>query len=207
MLDLILTNPQAFITWTVAIVIAITIHEFAHAWTADKLGDPTPRSMGRVSLNPLDHLDPLGTLLIIIASFGWGKPVPFDPYNLDNPRRDTLLISLAGPASNLILALLLTLSSALLPKFYLIAWPIIYLNVALAIFNLVPIPPLDGSKILGSLLPPDKAIEWEQFGNQYGIYLLIFAILPFGGASLISRFIFPIIDFIVKQLFQITLFS
>src|SRR3989338_7102351 len=86
----------------IALLSAITIHEFSHAWVADRLGDPTPRLMGRVTLNPLAHLDPIGTIALLLIGFGWGKPVPFDPFNLENPRRDSALIALAGPASNLI---------------------------------------------------------------------------------------------------------
>src|SRR3972149_2555477 len=104
MLGQLFNNPLAFVFWALALILAITIHEFAHALAADRLGDPTPRLMGRLTLNPLAPLDPLGTLMLLIARFGWGKPVQFDPFNLRHPRRDSALISLAGPASNLIMA-------------------------------------------------------------------------------------------------------
>ena len=97
------------------LIIAITVHEFAHALLADRLGDPTPRSQGRLTLNPLAHLDPLGTLMLFLFRFGWGKPVIFDPYNLAHPRRDAGIISLAGPASNILLATILALSLRFLP--------------------------------------------------------------------------------------------
>src|SRR3989344_291453 len=97
-------EASSFIFYIISLVIAITIHEFAHAFVADHLGDPTPRLQGRVTLNPLAHLDPMGTLLLFIVHFGWGKPVQFDPFNLRNPRRDAALISLAGPATNLVTA-------------------------------------------------------------------------------------------------------
>src|SRR3989344_1658008 len=103
MFGLLFNDSLEFILWTISIVLAITIHEFAHAFAADRLGDPTPRLMGRLTLNPLAHLDPLGTLLLLIARFGWGKPVIFDPFNLRNPRRDSAIISLAGPVSNILL--------------------------------------------------------------------------------------------------------
>src|SRR3989344_7675802 len=108
MLPLIFSNPIFLILWAGSLVIAVTIHEFAHAWAAEQLGDPTPRLAGRLTLNPLAHLDPIGTLCLLIFRFGWGKPVPFDPFNLANPRRDSALISLAGPASNIALAVVLS---------------------------------------------------------------------------------------------------
>ena len=103
MLGVLFNNPLSFLFWLVALAMAITIHEFAHAYTADRLGDPTPRLQGRLTLNPLAHLDPLGTLMLLLVRFGWGKPVQFDPFNLKNPRKDGALISLAGPASNLLI--------------------------------------------------------------------------------------------------------
>src|SRR3990167_795118 len=109
MLGELFNNPFAFFSWLIALITAITIHEFSHAWSADRLGDPTPRSQGRLTLNPLAHLDPLGTLMMLLVKFGWGKPVQFDPYNLKNPKRDAAIISFAGPFSNLILASILAI--------------------------------------------------------------------------------------------------
>src|SRR3989304_4344518 len=109
MLDLLFTSPLSFVVIFGGIIIAIGIHEAAHCYMADYLGDPTPRSLGRLTLNPLAHLDPLGTLVILVTgAFGWGKPSPFDPYNLKDVRRDTALIALAGPVSNILLAILLS---------------------------------------------------------------------------------------------------
>lgn len=183
-----------------ALIIAITIHEFSHAFVADYLGDPTPRSHGRLSLNPLKHLDLLGTLMLFVAHFGWGKPVPIDPYNLRHPKRDEMLISLAGPVSNLLLALLLSLiirfisTNQPLNYFFSI---VIFLNVSLAIFNLIPVPPLDGSKILLNLLSEEHSIEWQEIFNRYGIFiLLILLFLPFGNSNLINILISPIINLI-----------
>src|SRR3990172_1853595 len=146
MLDLLFTSPLSFVVVFGGIITAIGIHEAAHCYMADYLGDPTPRSMGRLSLNPLVHLDPLGTLVILFTGlFGWGKPSPFDPYNLKDPHRDTALISLAGPVSNFSRAfpfsLLLRLSSFPL-ALSTILYPLVALNINLAIFNLTPIPPL-----------------------------------------------------------------
>ena len=198
--------------WILAFIIAITVHETAHAWMADKLGDPTPRMMGRLSLNPLVHYDPVGTTLLLVLvlmravgipviPFGWAKPVRFDPYNLENPRRDAALISFAGPFSNLALATILAifLRIATLPfsplsilSGFLV--PVIVLNVVLAIFNLLPIHPLDGGKILVGLLPARRAREADLFMNRYGMVVLFFLIFPvFGGTSLVFTIIEPVL--------------
>lgn len=188
----------------ISLVIAITIHEFSHALAADKLGDPTPRSQGRLSLNPLRHLDPLGTVMLILVRFGWGKPVPIDPYNLQNPRRDELIIALSGPFSNLILATLLSIIVKFIPQdpiAIIFLSNLIQINVVLAIFNLIPIPPLDGSKVLLNLLPTDVSVEWEDAFNRYGtILLLIFLFLPIGNSTLVSIVISPIIRQILNLL-------
>lgn len=192
--------------WILAFVTAITIHEASHAWMADRLGDPTARLMGRLSLNPLVHYDPVGTTLLLALSiiralgapvipFGWAKPVEFDPYNLKNPRRDSALISFAGPASNLLLSLIISLIARFNPLFLIIAEPFIVLNVSLAIFNLVPVHPLDGGKILVGILPKKYAYDVENFLSRFGTIILFILILPsFGGSSLISRFISPVIN-------------
>lgn len=205
LLSLLFENPILFLLVAGGLVIALTIHEFAHAFVADKLGDPTPTYQGRVTLNPLAHLDPIGTLAILLVGFGWGKPVEFDPFNLKDEKRDTALIALAGPASNLLLAgalsFLLTLlpaSSLALGVLYPVVQYIVYVNVMLAVFNLVPVYPLDGSKILQSLLPPENALAYEQFMNRYGSIVLLMLIVPWGGSSPVSALISPIISFIVN---------
>ena len=202
-----------------AFFIAITIHEFAHAWMADKLGDPTAKINGRLSLNPIAHIDLYGTILvplflIFIHSpfiFGWAKPVQYDPFNLKNPRKDSAYISLAGPAANLILATLLSISLKLLfisgtslqliTIFYAIISPIIIINIVLAVFNLIPIHPLDGGKILIGILPQKDADEMDRFLRRYGILILLFLIFPtFQGGSPISYFLSPIINFLTNIL-------
>lgn len=208
MLTELFTNPFSFLIWVAALMAAITIHEFSHAYVADRLGDPTPKLAGRLTLNPLAHLDPLGTLMLILVRFGWGKPVPIDPFNLQNPRRDSALISLAGPGSNLILALILSLLLRL-PVFsfigllgYLVIGllkPVIILCVILAVFNLLPIHPLDGFKIVAGFLRDDLAQEWEELAGL-GPFFLLFLILPFFGGSLIGNIISPIISFILSLL-------
>ena len=192
----------SFIIGALALIIALTVHEFAHAWVADKLGDPTASLAGRVSLNPLKHLDPMGTLMLFLFKFGWGKPVPFDPFNLQHPKRDSALIALAGPASNLIMASILALVLPLITSNLLIEVIIytIIINVNLAIFNIIPIPPLDGSKILYDLLPSDWADEYNSFIKDYGSILLILLIIPLGGSSLAIKLISPLISLIVNWL-------
>lgn len=208
LISLLLQSPLLFVVFALSLLVAITIHEFAHAYAADKLGDPTPRLQGRLTLNPLAHLDPVGTILLFLVGFGWGRPVQFDPFNLQNPRRDAAIISFAGPFSNMILVTILSLIyrfgifQTLFPFFPLSAIipPLIQLNLVLAIFNLIPIHPLDGGKILVGLLPPGEAHEVDRFLSQYGLFLLVFLMfIPIlGGQTLISGVISPIINFFMR---------
>lgn len=203
---------MSIISWILAFVIAITIHEAAHAWMADRLGDPTPRLSGRLSLNPLVHYDPVGTSLLLILTFmralgfpvipfGWAKPVLFDPYNLKNPRRDAAIISLAGPGANLSLAVILSLLLNILDGLTNLFLPTIVLNVVLALFNLVPVHPLDGGKILVGLLPEDQAREADLFLKRYGLLILFLLIFPtYRGTSPVFALLSPLIDAILKIL-------
>jgi Zn-dependent protease len=210
MLNYLFTSPLYFVLWVAALLLAITVHEFAHAWTSDRLGDPTARLAGRVTLNPIAHLDPLGTLMLLLFRFGWGKPVPFDPFNLKRPRRDAALISFAGPAADLILATILAIiirlghlfmASSIASNLQIILTPFIILAITLAIFNLIPIHPLDGGKILVGLLPEKVAYSWDETLNRYGFFIIIFLILPlFGGYSLITLIISPVINFVISLL-------
>lgn len=200
--SLLLDNPIAFLLLAGALVISLTIHEFAHAMVAEKLGDPTPRIQGRISLNPLAHLDPVGTLAILFVGFGWGKPVLFDPYNLKNPRRDSALIALAGPVSNMLLALFLSVIVHVisLPELLQTVCVItLSTNVGLAIFNLIPVHPLDGGKILVGFAPQELAREWDELLTRYGTLILLFLILPLNnGRSAVGSLISPIISAIVR---------
>ncbi len=196
------------------LVISISIHEFAHALAADRLGDPTPRAAGRLTLNPFAHIDPLGTVLLplsllLLSSFsgvnfvfGWGKPTPFDPYNLKNPRRDAAIISIAGPISNILLALATSAVAHYSPySFARFLTPLIMTNIGLAVFNLIPVGPLDGQKILFGILPRDLAYEYQAVMNRYGILILILLIFPFFGSEApISAMINPIILFMARLL-------
>ncbi|OGY15585.1 MAG: hypothetical protein A2784_02000 [Candidatus Chisholmbacteria bacterium RIFCSPHIGHO2_01_FULL_48_12] len=200
MLSQFLVNPLLGLTWLLGLILAITIHEFAHALVADRLGDPTPRLQGRLTLNPLAHLDPLGTLMLLVTRFGWGKPVQFDPFNLQNPRRDTAIISLAGPVSNLATAALAATVIRLFPIAYPLLLPLIVLSVGLALFNLIPIHPLDGGKIILGLLPRNLASEWDRILQQYGLIILILLLLPLGGLSPVSALLSPLIAFTLNLL-------
>lgn len=193
-------NLLDFIFGLVALIVAIDIHEFSHAWAAERLGDPTPRLQGRLTLNPLAHLDPIGTILLVIVGFGWGKPVQFDPFNLRNPRRDGAIISLAGPISNIIFAIICSLLIRLpLPsEISFLLYVVLRMNLLLAIFNLVPIHPLDGFKIVEGILPEEQAHEWHQL-ERFGMIFLIFLLFPiFGGVAPIQRVISPVINFFLN---------
>lgn len=198
------SDPFSSGVFIISLLLALSIHEAAHAWAANRLGDPTAKFAGRLTLNPLAHLDPIGTIMLFFFGFGWGKPVPVDEFNLNNPRRDSAWISLAGPATNLIAAFFLNL----------LRWPIHYLgmnslvinglilgsiklNVMLGLFNLLPIYPLDGNKILVGILPKGVAQTVDSISKKYGILLLILSSLPiFAGHSLISLVLIPMINFV-----------
>jgi Zn-dependent protease len=208
MLSYLFSNPLMFIFYLIALLLAITIHEFSHALAADFLGDPTPRLQKRLTLNPKAHLDPFGLLFLLFFGFGWGRPVEFDPFNLKNPRHDAAIISLAGPISNLILALILSLLLKLFMFFKikilytigsLFFVPMIYLNIVLAVFNFLPVHPLDGFKIVGGILPEKQAKEWYEL-EKYGLIFLLMMFFPLGKSSMIDFLIRPVINFFTSFL-------
>ena len=177
-LQLLFEQPVFFFVWIFAIIVGITIHEFAHAWAAYYYGDPTAKNMGRLSLNPLVHLDPFGFILLLIAGFGYGKPVPVNPYNFRNQKWGNILVSAAGPFSNLIQIIIFGLSLNFLiflgPDNLLVTFlvALIYINIVLMIFNIIPIPPLDGSKILMALLP-SSADNFKLWLTKNGPFVLL----------------------------------
>ncbi|HNW09586.1 MAG TPA: site-2 protease family protein [bacterium] len=176
-------EPLLFIVWVAAVLVALTIHEFSHAAVAVYFGDNTPKLMGRLSLNPLDHLDPLGFLMLMFLGFGWAKPVPINPYNLRNSRVGSALVAAAGPLSNLLAIIIFSLSIRLLASFFaadnLLIYFLFYLvliNFILFVFNLIPLPPLDGSKILFSLIP-NRYNEFKYKLSVNGPWILLMIIL------------------------------
>lgn len=197
------------------LIIVITIHEFAHAYVADRLGDPTPRLAGRLTLNPLAHLDPIGSIVFIISSlggfaFGWAKPVPFDTFNLANPKRDSMLIALAGPVSNFLLAALCSLilnfvlpltSDQIINIFQPFLKILIIFNISLGIFNLIPIHPLDGGKILVGLLPADLSQRYNYFISRYGYIFLLILLVTDVFPKLIGPIINTIVFFLIPMRF------
>ena len=181
------------------LLFSLTVHESAHAWSAAKLGDSTARRLGRVSLNPVVHIDPVGTLLLPFLAFttgspiiGWAKPVPVDSRNLKHPRQDFLYIAAAGPASNIVIAVVASVAMAVLPvspvsvgpgpalPLWNIAATMFELNLLLAIFNMVPIPPLDGGNVLAGLLPEGLARVFDKTIRPWG-FILLYALLLTGG--------------------------
>jgi len=177
-------DPTVLLFRAIALLVAATVHEFAHAYVADRLGDSTPRSQGRLTLNPLAHLDPLGTLLILLAGFGWAKPVQINPANFRDWRRDSILVAAAGPLANITLLFVLGVPyklGLLEPGFLGLSGvglleEMVWINAMLAVFNLIPIPPLDGSKILMGLLPPAQAVSYARL-QPYGVLILLLLVM------------------------------
>ena len=175
---------------------AFTIHELAHALVADRLGDPTPRRQGRITLNPIAHLDPFGTIMLLVSGFGWAKPVMVQPmYMRGNPRTSMAIVAAAGPLSNLILAIIFAIPlrfmgmGAIFSGSFVafLLYQFVWINLILMFFNLIPIPPLDGYKILTGILPPEMSYQLRPL-EQYGFIILIGAIfiLPMVGLDIVS---------------------
>lgn len=190
-------DPKSILLFAIAILYALTIHEFFHAWTANKLGDPTARMQGRLTLNPIAHLDPVGTICFIIAQFGWGKPVTVNPSYFKHPRRDDVIVSAAGPVSNFISALIFGLIFQILYKvtgvtsdLFELLKQLIMINLILAFFNFIPLYPLDGSHILKGFLPRQMLPGYENI-CRYSPFILL-------GAILLGNFVhIPILSYII----------
>jgi Zn-dependent protease len=213
-------------TWLVPLVFAIVLHEIAHGWVARAFGDPTAHDKGRLSLNPIRHVDPVGTvilpLILAVAGgpiFGWAKPVPVDPRRMRNPRVSMMLVSLAGPGMNLLLALLAALAIALVrwivPAAPGLGWVFLFanlvnfllINLMLAIFNLLPIPPFDGSHVVEGLLPRRLAIHWarfSRFGMLIPLFLLVVLPVLLPHANIVGRLVEPPLDAILRLLTPLT---
>lgn len=165
-----------------SILIASTVHEYSHGWAAYKLGDPTAKAEGRLTLNPLKHIDPIGAICMVLFRFGWSKPVPINEYNFERREVDTAITALAGPLSNIVLAIITGLVNLIFePDLNSIFGSILFIfasvNVSLAIFNLIPIPPLDGHKIVRAFLPKKIRYYWEML-EKYSIIIILLFILP-----------------------------
>ena len=200
----LISSPIELVAVLVSIVLAMTVHEFSHALVAVVQGDPTPRQQGRLTLNPARHIDPMGALLLVIAGFGWSKPVQFSSFRFRLPRVGTLLVALAGPLSNFILALLAVevlriMSPVPGSPAYLFLSSLLLFNTLLGIFNLLPIPPLDGSWVLMAWLPPS---QWRvsAFFARYGMLLLfgLFIVSGLLGFNLLGPVLQGAVGVVVK---------
>ncbi|HEY4503511.1 MAG TPA: site-2 protease family protein [Candidatus Paceibacterota bacterium] len=191
-----------FIISIVILIMSVVVHELSHGYTAELLGDPTPRLQGRLTLNPIKHLDFFGSLVVPLLTslagftFGWAKPVEWNPYNVKNRRVGELLISIAGPASNILIAVVFGLiirfgENIFSSSFMAISAFIVIINITLAVFNLIPIPPLDGSKVLFSILPPHLLHIRAGF-ERYSIFLVLLLLI------VLWRFIEPVIPFLFR---------
>lgn len=182
------------------ILFALTVHEFSHAWVAGLLGDDTAKRQGRLTLNPLAHLDVLGTVLMFIVGFGWAKPVPVNPLNFKNPRKGMLLVAVAGPVSNLLMAIAAGLilrsgvlgivASSLTGPLVVVIILTLQFGIALAVFNMIPLPPLDGSRVLYGLLPERQAYAYSRF-EPYGM-IVLFGLFFFGSRAFTYILWYPV---------------
>lgn len=191
----------------IIIVLSVSFHEFTHAFIAHMRGDDTAKYAGRLTVNPVAHFEPIGFLMMLFTNFGWGKPVPINPYNMQDPQRDNVLVAIAGPLSNLSLALgaslllhilsYLTLDTTLFDFFAFSLSMVVIINIGLAIFNLLPFPPLDGSNIYRAFLPESVQYKISSLSIESLLIIFVLAFLPiFNGQSLISLIISPIISFL-----------
>ncbi len=214
-MGLISLDPSVLVILSPILIFALSLHEFAHGWMANRLGDDTAAQMGRLTLNPMAHLDPLGAIALLFIGFGWAKPVPVDIRYLSNPKKDMLWISLAGPASNFFLALCSGLLLRILWEMGLLSGSSnltsvlvtsLQINLVLGLFNFLPIPPLDGSRILAGLLPDqhrDLLIKLEIYGPKVLFGIIILGMVT--NISIIGIIIRPFIH-LFMSLFTLGLF-
>ena len=189
------------------IILGLSLHEFAHAWMSDRLGDPTPRRQGRLTINPIAHIDPLGFVALLLVGFGWGKPVMIDPSYYKNRRRDEFLVAIAGVTMNLILAVILSFpskalmnmyyssGSALIENIFYIVYYAVSINVCLMVFNLIPCPPLDGWNIVTQIFRLDRYRWWYKV-YQYGQWILLILIF----ANVTDMILMPCVTAVIRLL-------
>lgn len=214
-----LPSPSQLITYLIILLTAFPVHEFAHAWSADRFGDTTPRANGRLTLNPLAHLDPIGTLMMIMVGFGWAKPVPVNPYALQkHSSAAPMLVSLAGPMSNLLMAIIASIPfriglvsatairqpTGLLPSLPWFLTTFIYINLLLMLFNLIPLFPLDGEKVLEYFLPP-AGVRFLENIRPYSplILMVLLFVLPLVGFNLLGTILMPALTSLTRLLIGI----
>ena len=201
LITLLYSDPSSFIILSTCLIFSLCFHEFSHSITAYYLGDDTSYRMGRANLNPLNHLDPIGTLMILFIGFGWAKPVPVNSYNLESPKSDMMKIAFAGPASNLLIAFLVLLMAQLfdLYDYSKIIVPLYWINVALAVFNMLPITPLDGSQIFNPIISKynrNAAIFLSKNGPNVLLAIIFISIIT--NIPILSYIITPIISLITN---------
>ncbi len=204
---------EALILLLPTLLFALSFHEFAHAWMANRLGDDTAARMGRLTLNPFDHLDPLGSIMILFVGFCWAKPVPVNAYNLRNPRTDMMKIAFAGPASNLLLAMgagiciqFLDGTPFLTKTLFILLLYFAQINTALAVFNMLPIPPLDGSQIFSGIMirsNPDLVNKMHMYGPQILFGLILIGYLT--NVSILWWIMGPFVNFFMSLFVGMTL--